>query len=226
MDGPVLESYENITLLGGGDIGPADLALALARAPVVVAADGGADFALSQGHVPQAVIGDFDSISDAARAAIPAGRQHPIAEQDSTDFDKCLRSLRAPLILGLGFLGPRLDHQLATLNTLGRRAGTRCVLIGPHDICFLCPPRLRLDLPEGMRVSLFPLGPVTGGSRGLRWAIDGLRFAPGGRVGTSNEVVAAPVELSFAAPRMLAILPRSALDAVLDGLRAAGPAGG
>ncbi|RSK37938.1 thiamine diphosphokinase [Rhodovulum iodosum] len=226
MDGVLLETSENVTLLGGGDIVAADLDLALARAPVVAAADGGADFALSHGHVPQAVIGDFDSISDRARAAIPPERQHPIAEQDSTDFDKCLRSIRAPLILGLGFLGPRLDHQLAALNTLGRRAGVRCVLVGPHDICFLCPVRLGLDLPVGTRLSLFPLGAVTGESRGLRWAIDGIHFAPGGRVGTSNRVVATRVELSFAMPRMLAFLPRDALDAVLRGLRAAEAADG
>lgn len=226
MNGPLLETSQNVTLLGGGHIDSVDLVQALGRAPVLVAADGGADFALSQGHLPQAVIGDFDSISPRARAAIPANRQHPIAEQDSTDFDKCLRSIRAPLILGLGFLGPRIDHQLAAFNALGRRPGVRCVLIGAHDICFLCPPRLALDLPEGMRLSLFPLGAVRGQSRGLRWPIDGIRFAPGGRVGTSNRVAAGPVEFSFAEPRMLAILPRTALDAVLAGLRAAGPAGG
>ena len=55
--------------------------------------------------MPQAVIGDFDSLSDLGRAAIPATRQHVIPEQDTTDFDKALRSIRAPFVLGLGFSG-------------------------------------------------------------------------------------------------------------------------
>jgi thiamine pyrophosphokinase len=39
---------------------------------------------------PEAVIGDFDSIRPAARTALPPDRLHPIAEQDTTDFDKAL----------------------------------------------------------------------------------------------------------------------------------------
>ena len=41
---------------------------------------------------------------DAARAAIPAERLHRIAEQDSTDFEKCLRNIRAPLVVGIALL--------------------------------------------------------------------------------------------------------------------------
>ena len=41
------------------------------------------------------MIGDFDSISDAAQRALPPAALHRIAEQDSTDFDKCLRNIDA-----------------------------------------------------------------------------------------------------------------------------------
>ncbi|MBK5933875.1 thiamine pyrophosphokinase [Rhodovulum imhoffii] len=221
-----MQSRRNITILGGGAVAPGDLSEALRLAPELVAADGGADTALAQGLIPRKVIGDFDSISEATRAAIPPDRLCPIAEQDSTDFEKCLRSVSAPLILGLGVLGARLDHQMAALNALARFPAKRIVLLGERDICFLCPPRLGLDLPEGTRLSLFPLAPASGNSTGLRWPIDGLVFAPDGRVGTSNITVAPRVEMVVTAAAMLVILPRAALAAAVAGLMAAEPAHG
>jgi thiamine pyrophosphokinase len=118
MPDVIVDSLENVTLIGGGAVDSAQLARALDLAPVLVAADGGADSALAAGHVPRAVIGDMDSLSAAARDTIPAARIHPVPEQDSTDFEKALSRIRAPLVLGLGFMGPRLDHMLAVYHGL------------------------------------------------------------------------------------------------------------
>ena len=185
---------------------------------MLVAADGGADVALGFGLLPDAVIGDFDSISEAARRAIPANRQHPIPEQDTTDFDKCLRNIAAPFVVAVGFTGARIDHALAVFNTLVRHSHRRCVILGPQDVCFVCSPVLTLDLPPGTRLSLFPMGRVRGTSDGLRWPIAGLDFAPDARVGTSNEAVGGPVQLSFDAAAMLVILPADFLDAAIAAL--------
>lgn len=225
MSPPCLHSSAPITILGGGATSPDMVSRALALAPTLVAADGGADNALAAGHMPEAVIGDFDSISAEARAAIPRDRQHPVAEQDSTDFEKCLRAVEAPLLLGVGFLGPRFDHALAALNTLARYPNRPCILLSERDICFLAPAALALDLPVGSRLSLFPLGPVSGASEGLRWPIDGIAFAPGGRIGTSNEVTG-PVRLRLDRPAMAVILPERALETVVAALRAGAPADG
>lgn len=173
--------------------------------------------ALSAGLMPDAVIGDFDSVTPETLAAIPADRQIHVPEQDTTDFEKCLTRIRAPYVLGVGFLGARLDHTLAVLGTLIRHPARRCLLIGSEDVVFPAPPRLHLDLPGGSRLSLFPLRPVKGRSEGLRWPIDGLALAPDGIVGTSNEV-SGPVRLETDGPGMLVILPRAALDAALAGL--------
>lgn len=195
-----------------------DLAAALAHAECVVAADGGADKALAAGIMPEAVIGDFDSLSARARREIPQERLHRIDEQDSTDFDKALRHVSAPLVIGLGFLGARVDHELAAMTVLARHADRRCILLGSEDLVMLCPPRLALNLPAGTRVSLFPLGPVTGRSTGLRWPLDGLEFAPALRGGTSNEAVGGPVEIATDQPLMLLILPLSCLGPVRSAL--------
>ncbi|NHB75225.1 thiamine diphosphokinase [Rhodobacter calidifons] len=219
MNSPIVQSTHGVTLAGGGPIPARDLALALARAPVAVAADGGADRLLQLGVMPEAVIGDMDSISPAARRAVPAARQHLVAEQVTTDFDKALRLIAAPLVLALGFAGARMDHGLAAFATLIAQAHRRCILLGPKDFAFAAPPRLTMDLRPGEPLSLFPMAPVTGQSEGLEWPISGIDFAPDGMIGTSNRVTAPRVVLEFDRPGMLVILPRRRLDAAIRALR-------
>jgi thiamine pyrophosphokinase len=214
-----------VTLLGAGPVEPGQLAEALAIAPDVVAADGGGDVALPAGHRLAAVIGDMDSLADPGRLRAQGVPLYPIAEQDSTDLQKCLRSVAAPLFVGLGFLGGRIDHHLAAMNALVRFPELPVVMLGGEDLCLLCPPRFEVDLAAGTRVSLFPMGPVRGiASRGLRWPIDGLAFDPEGRIGTSNAATGGVVRLEVDAPRMLLILPAGTLAPVVDRIRGA-PAG-
>lgn len=215
---PILQFESYVTLLGAGECAASDLAQALELAPVLVAADGGADRALRAGLVPDAVIGDLDSISDQARDRIPADRLIHISEQDSTDFDKALRSVGAPLVLALGMLGPRADHMLAGLNVLVGHPDRRCILVSHSDVVFLAPPRLDLTLPPGARVSLFPMAPVRGTSTGLDWPIDGLEFRPGDRIGTSNRCTDGQVSLTFESPVMLVLLDRAELGAAIAAL--------
>jgi thiamine pyrophosphokinase len=205
----ILASRQPVTLIGGAPVSRDDLDAALALAPVLAAADSGADAALGFGLMPRAVWGDLDSISDQARQAIPARDLHRIAEQDSTDFEKCLSRIRAPLVIGIGFCGARQDHFLAALATLARRVGPATILLAGEDVITLAPPRIALDLAPGTRLSLFPMAAASGRSTGLAWPIDGLAFAPDGRIGTSNRATG-PVTLQIDGP-MLLILPRAEL---------------
>lgn len=213
----IVHSSETLALIGGAKPSEDVLTRTLALSGPVVAADSGADWALDHGVTPQAVIGDLDSISDSARAKIPPSRLHFVDDQDTTDFDKCLSLIRAPVILGAGFTGQRQDHQLACYSSLVRFPTQLCILLSDHEIVFLAPPSLRLALDPGTRVSLFPFGAVEGISDGLEWEIGGLNFAPDGRVGTSNRAKGS-VHLGFTSPKMLMILPQETLDIVLPAL--------
>ena len=213
----IVHSDEPIALFGGGEANSTIIARVKDTVSLVVAADSGANLALEHNIVPDAVIGDFDSVTPEVLAALPKHVLHKIDEQDSTDFDKALRNISAPLILAVGFTGARLDHQLAAMSTLVARADKRCLIISEHEIVFVCPPRLQLALKEGTVFSLFPMGQVSGTSRGLKWPIDGMTFSPDHRVGTSNEV-AGPIDLTMNAPKMLVILPIAALDVVIESL--------
>lgn len=216
----IVETPLGVTLVGAGPLRSSALQRALALAPVPVAADGGADRLLAAGIAPQAVIGDLDSLSKSARATLPADTLYQIDEQETTDLDKCLCHVAAPLLLAAGFSDGRADHALAAFSSLVRHPWQRCILIG-RDLCFLAPPVLELRLPTGTRFSLFPMGRVGGTSLGLRWPIDGLELSPEGRIGTSNQTVAPVVRLSVDAPRALVVLPARHLRAAAAALRAA-----
>lgn len=214
MNAPIVQSFDPVSLIGGGDLGKRDLEMVMTRSSLLVAADGGAAAALRAGYMPEAVIGDFDSLSDQDAALIPSDRLFPVTEQDSTDFDKALRAIEAPVVLAVGFLGGRVDHQLAALHTLVRHADRPCILIGAQEVIFHAPPRLDLPMKAGDILSLFPMATVTGRSTGLEWPIDGLQFAPDSKIGTSNRATGA-MQLHMDGPGMLVIAPRTALNDVI-----------
>ena len=128
MNGIIVQSTAGVTLAGGSDFSLKLLETARKWAPRLVAADGGADRLLRLGAEPEVVIGDFDSITATAKARL-AGRLFPIAEQATTDFDKALRSIAAPFVIGIGFSGARLDHGLAVLTGLVAHPEQRCFIL-------------------------------------------------------------------------------------------------
>lgn len=214
---PIVHTLHPITLVGGGQATPEDLHTSLNFAPLCVAADGGAALALRAGVELAAVIGDFDSIPADILAQVPRARQHHIAEQDSTDFEKALLRIDAPLILGVGFCGARVDHQLAAFHTLVKFAHQPCVLLAEDELIFLAPPDMTLPSIRGDTISLFPMATVSGRSTGLEWPIDGLEFKLGYQSGTSNRAHG-PVRIEMDGPGMLMIVPRRLIQPVVEHL--------
>ena len=213
----IVQTPTILTLFGAAPTQIRHVKQAVTDSLILVAADGGATTSLRLGRVPDAVIGDMDSITSEIREQIPQERLHHVSEQDSTDFEKCLMRIRAGAILAYGFMGGRVDHELAAFTSLVRNPDHCCILVGDEDIVFLAPAEFEIDLPRGTRFSLYPMAPVTGTSEGLKYAIDGLTLSPVTRVGTSNEVIG-PVRLAFSSREMLIILPVAYLDVALEAL--------
>lgn len=208
----------NVTLIGGGALDGSTLKLCATHAPELIAVDGGADQALALGHVPQAVSGDMDSVTPAARQAIGAERFVETPDQDYTDFHKALELIDAPLILAAGFTGKRLDHELACYNTLVRLPKKQVIIVGEEDICLHLSAPLQLNLPVGTRVSLFPMAQVTVRATGLVWPVEDLQMSPWGRTGTSNASSSPEVTITSDADGLLVILPRAHLGALIEAL--------
>jgi thiamine pyrophosphokinase len=208
-----------VTLVGGGALERADLEEALARAPYVVAADGGANRLADWGMGAAAVVGDMDSLADPEGWRARGAAVVPVAEQDTTDLEKCLMLTEAPFYLGVGFTGLRFDHTLAALHALLRFPDKRLVLLAEAEAIFLAPLDWRARLAPGARVSFFPLAPTRGlDSAGLAWPLRDLDLAAGVRIGTSNRAAEADVAARFDRRGVAAMVERRFLDAALESL--------
>ena len=184
--GPVL-------LVGAAPVPMPPLFAELAHRLPVIAADGGVYAVLESGWAPDLVIGDMDSSGD-----LPADmRRLHLTGQDDTDFEKCLKRITAPLIIGFGFLDARLDHTLAAIHALAAVPhNAPILLVGATDMLLRLRGDITFPATVGERVSIWPLGTQRfHRSRGLRWSLDGLEMAPGQLVGTSNVATGGDVEI-------------------------------
>ncbi len=213
----IVHNAAMMTLLGGGSVDKSDLRLAMDIAPVLVAADGGANIAFDWDIKPDAILGDLDSVEVLSATALDVPMVF-VDDQNSTDFEKCLINTLAKVVLGVGFLGGRIDHQLAAFNALSMVRDRCVVLIGEQDVVFRAPKMLSLRLCGGDRVSLFPMSPCDARSTGLTWALDGLAFQPNGQIGCSNAAVGGDMNVQILSGDMLMILPKHLLKDAINGV--------
>ncbi len=218
----MFETDVGATILGAAPVSRRLIADALTLAPALFAADGGARKALGLHHPLRAVIGDLDSLTSAETWRKSGTEIVRISEQQTTDFEKCLYTIRAPLVIGAGFLGGRIDHQLAALGALVAHREAPVILIGARDAVMHLDRPISLRLPKRTRLSLMPLLPVTGTlSEGLRWPVAGLHLTPGGRSGVSNQTTGPQVRIGVDGPGCLLILPVQRLADMVRAARAA-----
>lgn len=167
-----------------------------AVADLVVAADGGADRALALGLTIDRVVGDLDSVSEAARAAMPPGRFHLAPELDATDLQKAIAFCVEAGCLRVDVLaagGGRADHALANLAVLPLfRGQTEVHIVDDLFDVRLVDGEAVIEAPPGTVVSLVAIGRCEGvTTSGLRWdlASFSLDFSP---LGVHNEVASTP----------------------------------
>jgi thiamine pyrophosphokinase len=184
---PILPFDGLLVIVGGGTVDHELLRNLYVSGARLVGADGGADEIVRAGLAPEAIIGDFDSLSN-PDGWLGRTQLLRIAEQDTTDFEKALYSTRAPVTVAMGMTGKRLDHTLAALDTLARHArGRNVILVDEDDVAAALTGSFDFEVAEGERVSVHPLGTVKfKRSFGLKYPLDGLKLALGERTGTSN----------------------------------------
>jgi thiamine pyrophosphokinase len=205
-----------VVLAAGPVVATAALRARVARADVVIAADGGARHARGLGVQPDLIVGDLDSI-DAGTLRRHAGtpvRRHP-RDKDRLDLELALDEAEArgaTTLLVVGAFGGRLDHQLAAVQVAqARHAAGREVELHSGDALAL-PVRSgqtrALELPPGVTVS------VIATAVGTRVTVDGLRFAladgalePGDGLGVSNVTTERPASISVHVGAALVVVP-------------------
>ena len=215
----MLYSTQNKLLVVGGADFSEDLFYNLYEKEIpIIAADGGANFLADQSILPELIIGDLDSVEEQKIQNIETQKIIKISCQNNTDLEKVLLNTQSPLTLGIGFLGSRIDHELASLSALAKYPQKKIILVGEKDIILLAPPNLSLSSFEGMRVSLYPLGSVRVQSSGLKWSTEGLTMNPVDLIGTSNEAVGKIIHLVPDKPKLLLIMPISSLNDAISQL--------
>jgi thiamine pyrophosphokinase len=179
----------------------------LAQADLVIAADGGGNALYAVGVTPQLVVGDLDSLSDAAHAAFQAAgvdvrRVSP--DKDETDLELALLTAvarGAARIDVLGALGGRWDQGLANvaLLALPELRGRAVRLLDPDQEAFLVHESAVIYGQVGDTVSLLPLGGNAHGitTSGLRYPLtDATLYFERSR-GVSNVITASPASVSL-----------------------------
>ncbi|MDO6591701.1 thiamine diphosphokinase [Loktanella sp. D2R18] len=206
----IVSRNHTVCLVGGARVSAQVISSILPIVDQFVAVDSGADHLLAAGITPAVVVGDLDSISDHARATF-AGRLHPIAEQSTTDFEKALSRVEAPMVIALGFTGGRMDHVLAVLNVLARYQSRAIILLDDTDLCFVARAgETRIAPPVGTRMSLMPLAACRVTATGLRWSFSDQDMQPTGFISSSNEV-AGPITVQTDGP-LLITMPAALLS--------------
>lgn len=177
------------------------------RADIVLAADGGARFLAALAVMPDAVVGDFDSLDEGTaerlRSAGVEFLRHPV-RKDVTDgelaVEEAVRRGAGELLLA-GATGA-LDHTLGHLAILRRLSACGVVarLVAPHlsATVLIAPIAVALVAPAGVRVSIQPVGEAaTVTLTGLDYPLQRGVLPAEGCLGIGNHV-AAPGEARIA----------------------------
>ena len=163
-------------VVAGGDYPTAPQPLeVLHNAPYVVCCDGAADRYIATGHVPDAIVGDGDSISAYNRTKY-ASRLHIVAEQETNDQTKAVNFLLGKgmrHIAIVGATGRREDHTIGNISLLIEyaRAGAQVRSFTDHGVFIPCNGDTTLKCRKGQQVSIFSITAKEMSAEGLLYPI-------------------------------------------------------
>jgi thiamine pyrophosphokinase len=189
-----------LIVLNGGRLSKRTLALWIASADHVIAADGGANALADADLQPNTVLGDFDSIRPGLETFFEDAKFLPDPSQNSTDFQKSIRfaveSLGATKVAIIGAEGDRVDHLLSTFGTaahFAKIASIRFVL--ETMICYVVAGDFHFSVSPGKTVSLIPLPKATVTATGVEYPVENLTLSFGDNDGVSNRAATEIIDL-------------------------------
>ena len=194
-----------------------DLVQAVAnRADLVVAADGGARYALEAGIIPDLVVGDMDSLGeDLARKVEKLGaslERHPV-EKDKMDGHLAVMAAAERGATVADFLcayGGELGAVFAVPHILlaAERIGLRSTVFADWGRMFVVETSSRLATGAADdSISVFPLsGTATGVTlEGMAYPLKNARLEPGDTLGFHNELVGYEARVSVESGALLVV---------------------
>lgn len=222
----LLPVYNNTTYVIGGAmyvvvianapaLDAAPFAAQIRSAAYVIAADGGALPLLQLGVLPQVVIGDMDSLDEAAleRLTSSGTALHRFRrDKDETDLELALvyaAAIGASVIDVIGALGGRWDHTLANvaLLALPELQGRKVRLLADKQTLTLVRDAALIEGHVGDTVSLIPLAGAVHGitTRGLQYPLHNATLSFERARGVSNVLLAPPGEVRIGSGLLLLV---------------------
>ena len=163
-------------IVAGGEFPTAPQPLEILQsAPFVVCCDGAADRYISTGRVPDAIVGDGDSISAANREKY-THLLHIISEQETNDQTKAVRFLLERdkrRIAIVGATGKREDHTIGNISLLIEYARMGCDVCSftDHGVFIPCNGTTTHKCRKGQQVSIFGITAKDLSATGLLYPI-------------------------------------------------------
>ncbi len=163
-------------ILANGEYPSAETPLkVLGEARYVVCCDGGADLYIERGGVPDAIVGDGDSLSEHNRTRY-ADRLHHNPDQETNDQTKAVEFLLARGVKDIaivGATGKREDHTIGNVALLVEymRMGATVRSYTDYGVLIPCSGRRKVECRAGASVSIFNFTATGLRSTGLEYPI-------------------------------------------------------
>jgi len=165
----------------------------------ILSADGGTDYCLKAGIIPNAVIGDLDSISEESLEKINDGNipviKFPV-KKDKADSELSidyLVDMGIKDITLIGAVGSRMDHTLANIFLLSKmhEKGVKVQIIDNYNTICLVDNELVVANKEGYFVSIVPVDSsgIIVSLKGFEYELDRVKIEFGSTHGISNRVI-------------------------------------
>ena len=202
--------------LNGSPDSPGLIRHVAGRADLVVAADGGARYALGAGVVPDLVVGDMDSLGEEfAREVERRGaclERHPV-RKDKMDGHLAVLAARERGATAADLLcavGGGLGALFAAPHILlaAERTGMHSMVVADRGRMFVVEAGSRtLEGTPQDSVSIFPLsGPATGVTlEGMEYPLENASLEPGDTLGFHNELIGTEARVSVGEGALLVV---------------------
>jgi thiamine pyrophosphokinase len=186
------------SLILNGEIDQDWLEKALTGKPLVYCADGAYDKVRNLSFNIEAVIGDFDSISD--KSSVESQLIH-MPDQDYTDFEKALKFLKEiyEQIDIYGASGNEMDHFIGNLSVAKKyRDELFLKFIDPSQYYFFIEKETLLEDVKGKIISVIPFPKIEHiTSEGLEYELQGQSLELGSLISVRNHASKNQVRIKY-----------------------------
>lgn len=200
----------NIVIVADGSFPEHEIPLGyLKNAGKIICCDGSAGNLVSAGYIPDAIVGDLDSLTEnlAIRFADRIFLDESQATNDLTKAVQWCREMNYNEIVIIGATGKREDHTIGNISLLAEYAKTMNVKMVTDTGIFI--PFLKSCTVQsfpGQQVSLFSIDPETKiTSSGLKFPLNGIKIS-NWWVATLNEAPGDSFSLEFSNGKVIVYL--------------------